>query len=429
MQKLSLWLVFIVMLTSCLETPNNYAKLPPGKWRVVLKLTEPDQVDSSTPAAETEGMNDYFKLPFNLDVVYDENNKMDVYIINGEERIKVESVNYGRDPRTAKDTLQFGFIAFDSTLDGFYEDNIIEGSWKVPNRNKDYKIKFIAYYGESHRFDIPQVKSTSDFSGKWKVTFEYDNDNQYPAIGEFVQDGNKLSGTFITETGDYRYLDGNAYADKMKLSVFDGAHAFLFSGKINNDTIYGEFRSGKHYKSKWKAVRDDAFELTNPYQMTKAVSNEKVDFSFVSSANKKVSINDSEYEGKYKLINIMGTWCPNCRDEINFLKEVQKYNKDIAIISLAFEKYRDEKKAFSVLQKYKQEMAFNWPILLGGYADKEETSEAFSFLDKIYSYPTLLLIDDKNYIVDIHTGFYGPATSQYSTFRKDFFEKLKSLNL
>jgi len=429
MRKLSIWLVLGVMFSSCLETPNNFEKLPPGTWRVVLKLTDPDQADSDFSVAETDGMIDYFKLPFNMDVKYTEDNKMEVYIINGEERIPIESVNYGRDPRTAKDTLQLGFVAFDSKMDGYYEGNFIEGFWKVPNRNKDYQIPFIAYYGESHRFDIPQVKSTSDFGGKWKVTFEYDNEDKYPAIGQFVQNGNKLSGTFMTETGDYRYLDGNAYDDKMKLSVFDGAHAFLFSGKLTNDTIYGEFRSGKHYKSKWMSVKDEAFELTSPYEMTKAVPDEKVDFSFVSSANKKVSINDSNYQGKYKLVNIMGTWCPNCRDEIKFLKEVQKYNNDIAIISLAFEKYRDEKKAINVLQKYKQQMAFNWPILLGGYANKKETSETFSFLDKIYSYPTLLLIDDKNNIVDIHTGFYGPATEEYKTFKKEFFEKLKRLNL
>lgn len=429
MQKFSLCVIISMVLISCLETPNNFEKLPPGTWRVVLKLTDPDQSDVTSFAAETDGMIDYFQLPFNLDVTYNDENKMDVYVINGEERIKVESVNYGRDPKTAKDTLQLGFVAFDSKMDGYYEDNFIEGHWKVPNRNKDYQIPFIAYYGESHRFDIPQVKSTEDFGGKWKVMFEYDNEDKYPAIGHFKQNGKNLSGTFLTETGDYRYLAGNAYEDKMKLSVFDGAHAFLFSGKITNDTIYGEFRSGNHYKSKWIATRDDNFELTNPYEMTKAVGDKKVDFTFTSSNSKNVSINDAKYDGKYKLINIMGTWCPNCRDEIKFLKEVQKYNSDIAFFSLAFEKYRDENIALDVLQKYKQQMAFNWPILLGGFANKKETSETFSFLDKIYSYPTLLLVDDNNNIIDIHTGFNGPATSEYESFKKEFFAKLKSLNL
>ena len=430
MYKFSFLILIGLIYSACLETPNNFEKLPPGKWRVVLKLTDPDQINSTIPVSESEGMIDYFKLPFNLDVTYDEANNMEVFILNGEERLPVENVRYGRDPKTAKDTLQLEFAAFDSSMDAFYEDNIIEGNWKVPNRGNDYQIPFIAYYGQSHRFDIPQMESEYNFDGQWKVTFEYDNEQRaYPAIGDFKQNGNDLSGTFLTETGDYRYLQGNAYGNKMKLSVFDGAHAFLFSGNVSSDTIYGEFRSGKHYKSKWMAVRDSDFKLTNPYDMTKQVEGETVEFSFTDSNGNEVSINDDIYKNKYKLINIMGTWCPNCRDEIIFLKEVQKKYKDIAIMSIAFEKYRDSKKALEVIGKYQKQMDFNWPILLGGYANKKETGDTFSFLDKIYSYPTLLLIDDNNNIVDIHTGFNGPATSEYAEFKKDFYKKLTDLKL
>ncbi|MBT8234014.1 MAG: TlpA family protein disulfide reductase, partial [Bacteroidia bacterium] len=212
-------------------------------------------------------------------------------------------------------------------------------------------------------------------------------------------------------------------------SVFDGAHAFLFSGNVSNDTIYGEFRSGKHYKSNWMAVRDDEFTLTNPSDMTKAVDEKPIAFAFPNSEGSQTDINDPKYKSKYKLINIMGTWCPNCRDEINFLKEVQAKHPNIEIISIAFEKYRDTEKAMAILKKYKSQMNFDWPILLGGYANKKETGETFEFLDKIYSYPTLLLVDDNNKIIDIHTGFNGPATSEYQAFKKDYYSKLAGLNI
>ena len=38
----------------------------------------------------------------------------------------------------------------------------------------------------------------------------------------------------MTETGDYRYLDGVVSGSKMYLSAFDGAHAFLFNKKMLN---------------------------------------------------------------------------------------------------------------------------------------------------------------------------------------------------
>jgi len=42
----------------------------------------------------------------------------------------------------------------------------------------------------------------------------------------FKQTKNKLTGTFLTTTGDYRYLDGIVTGDSLKLSTFDGAHAY-----------------------------------------------------------------------------------------------------------------------------------------------------------------------------------------------------------
>jgi thiol-disulfide isomerase/thioredoxin len=145
--------------------------------------------------------------------------------------------------------------------------------------------------------------------------------------------------------------------------------------------------------------------------------------------DKGVNIADPAYKGKYKLVNIMGTWCPNCRDEINFLKEVKQEFDNIEIITIAFEKYREKAKAIQVLKKYKSTMNFDWPLLYGGYADKEETTKLLPFLDKIYSYPTLILLDGNNNIIDIHTGFYGPATSQYQSFKTNFYSKLKQLQI
>jgi len=413
-------------LSSCIEQPNSFSKLPPGEWRGILKLTDPDLVMADPIGEQDMKVKDFFELPFNMKVEY-EGDDMNVYLLNGAEAIKIESVHYGRDPSTAKDTIQLGFDAFDTSMDGFFEDNFIEGYWTV-NYKENYKIPFLAIYGQNHRFINKPYTETADFSGQWKVIFEYDNENAYPAIGEFHQIDNELTGTFLTETGDYRYLAGNAYNDKMRLSVFDGSHAFLFEGSLQKDTIYGEFRSGKHYKSKWKAYKTADYNLTDPYAMTQSVEVEQVDFSFPDENNTLVNLNDEQYKDKIKLVNIMGTWCPNCKDEIHFLKEVDKEIKEeLAIFTIAFERYRDAEKSQAVIKKYKEKLGFHWPILLGGYANKKETGETFPFLDKIYSYPTLLILDKDNKIRYIHTGFNGPATSKYANFKKDFNSKLSAI--
>lgn len=418
-------LLFSVFLfQSCIKQPNTFSQLPPGKWRGILKLADPSV--TTDPLTKEGKLKDYFELPFNFNVSYVDD-QMKVHLINGSEEILIENVAYGRDPSTAKDTIRFDFLAFDTYMEGFYEENVIEGNWVVSYK-ENYKIPFIAIYGEHHRFlKIPREVDI-DLNGQWKTTFEYDNDDAYPAIGEFKQAENSLQGTFMTETGDYRYLDGNAYGDKLRLSVFDGAHAFLFSGSMQKDTIYGDFRSGKHYKSNWVAYRSDAKDLKDPYAMTQKEVVDDVKFSMLDENGQQVNFDKNSDPGVPVLLNIMGTWCPNCRDEAEYLKGIKaKYNDQIKIYSIAFERYRDEAVAIDKLKQYKNTMKVSWPILLGGYSSKKEASGKLTFLDKIYSYPTLVMLDKDHNIQHIHTGFYGPATSKHTEMINDLDQKISEL--
>ncbi len=415
----------LIIGTGCIKQPNTYSQLPPGMWRGVLKLADPSL--GTDPFTKEGKLKDYFELPFNFEVTYDNDDNMSVHLINGEERIEIEDVQYGRDRGTAKDTIRFNFLAFDTYIDGFYEENIIEGNWIV-NYKENYKIPFIAFYGESHRFLRHPVESNVDINGTWDTTFEFETDDAYPAIAELTQKGNDLNGTFMTETGDYRFLNGNVYENKLKLSVFDGAHAFLFAGNIQKDTIYGEFRSGNHYKSDWKATRSSLSELKDPYKMTNVEGSGNVKFELKDSKGMPFIFDKDSDKGKIVLLNIMGTWCPNCRDESEYLKTVQtRWGDQVEIYSIAFERYRDESVAVKKLDQYKNTMDIPWTMLLGGYASKQEASDKLEFLDKIYSYPTLVMLDENHNIKHIHTGFYGPATSKHSEMISDLDSKISNL--
>ena len=413
----------ILLFNSCVSPPNEYTQLPPGQWRGILKLSDPEQ--KTVQGSEDMGsQQDYFELPFNVETTYEDGN-LSVYLINGAERLQVEQVHYGRDKSTAKDTLLLDMSAFDTKMEGFYEGNYIEGEWIV-NYKDGYSIPFIMTYGQEHRFKLNEQANTTDFDGNWKMIFDYDGD-PYPGVAELTQKGGQLAGTILTETGDYRYLEGDAFGDKMRLSVFDGAHAFLFSGSLDNDTIYGEFRSGKHYKSRWYAVKE-ATTLADPDDMTQSTTTEPVELSYVTSSGQDFKLSEQP-DSKLTIINIMGTWCPNCRDEINYLKELKSKPgyEDVQILSLAFEKYKDQSRALTQLERYKASMGMDWPILLGGYADKKANSEALTFIDRLYSYPTMIILDDERKVRHIHTGFSGPATSKYAEFKEEMARILSEI--
>ena len=346
----------IFLYSGCFTMENTYPYLAPGPWRAILQLDlraaekaledAPDGTDDVELNRQelTEGA-----LPFVFEVVYDNPEQFHIEIINGEERIRVDDIAVGKDRRVGEDTIQINFPVFDSYIRAAYEGNLINGYWVVKSK-KDYKIPFSARFGEDYRFTTLRKTPAADLTGRWETVFS-PLENPEAAIAEFEQKGNKLSGTFLTETGDYRFLEGTIQDDRLYLSTFDGAHAFLFEGTLLNDgSIVGIFRSGKHFKTDWKAVRNEEATLRSPDSLTYVKPDEVFDFSFLNTEGRMVSLKDSVFAGKPKIIQLMGTWCPNCRDETEFLKGyLAKSDKDIEVIALAFERYKEKESGIGSL--------------------------------------------------------------------------------
>ena len=429
---------FLLLCQGCITVGETYPALPPGIWRAALKIDP--QFISANPKGKPlpDKMNMTYadvepgEIPFNFEVIYDSDSSFHMEIINGEERILVpaENIAFGRGKSRARDTLQIEFPIFDSYITGAFAGNIIDGQWVVRNR-ENYAIPFVAKQGKPYRFTVLKKEPLADLSGKWEATFGLKENDPYPAVGHFRQEGNHLTGTFTTETGDYRFLEGTVQADKFWLSCFDGAHAFLFEGKIvDENNLTGAFYSGKYYVSTWKAARNENAQLASPDSLTYLLPGYGgLEFSFENPDGKTISLNNPEYEGKAKIVQILGTWCPNCRDETAFLVDYFKKNKSdkIAVIALAFEKHKDKEKANQAIRTYKENFGMDYEMVHAGPSNKKEAAKALPMLNHILSYPTMIFLDKNNQVKKIHTGFYGPATEEYAAFEEDFDKYVKTL--
>lgn len=434
---LTLFLLVTTVFSGCFQMENRYTKVAPGRWRAVLKLV--DNPISPNPEGKPlpEKMNMQFEevslgeLPFNFDVVYDDETNFHIEIINGEERIQVTDFTFGRGKERAMDSIRINFPLYETYITAWVEGNLMEGYYYVPAKG-NYKIPFVATHGKAHRFTPLAKKPVINLTGKWETMFGLsEGEDSYPAIGEFNMDGNHLSGTFRTETGDFRYLEGTVQANKMYLSCFDGSHAFLFEGKIREDsTIIGSFRSGKHYRTIWEAEKNEKIELVSPDSLTYLKEGyESVEFAFENPAGKTISLENPEYQNKVKIVQILGTWCPNCRDETTFLVDYLKKNNhpDLEVVALAFEKYKEKDKADNAINIYKEHFDMPYEMVYAGYYNKKEAAKSLPMLNHILSYPTMIFLDRNNQVRRIHTGFEGPATSQFEGFSKDFDKFLKEL--
>ncbi len=431
---LSLCLLFCA---GCFVMENTFPSIAPGTWRGVLQLVPRQQIENEKGEPLPELVNLQMKeitegeLPFTMEVTYTNENDFYIEIINGAERVKLDEIKTGRDRKTGNDTLFVDIPEYDSYIRADYDAGVIAGNFYVPSRGDNYKIPFIARYGQGHRFTLLKKEPTTDLTGKWEVTFGVDGDDPYPAIGEFKQEGNHLTGTFRTETGDYRFLEGTIQGEKIYLSTFDGSHAFLFEAKaLDKDNLIGSFRSGTHYRTTWEAKRNPDVTLADPNELTFLKEGfDKISFSFKNPEGKTIRLDNPEYAGKVKLVQIFGTWCPNCRDETEFLTDYLKKNpnEDLAVVALAFEKYKEPGRANQAVKRYRDKMEVPYEMVVAGSSNKQEAAQALPMLNHILSYPTMIFIDRNDQVRRIHTGFNGPATSKYTDFKEEFATFVQTL--
>ncbi len=371
------------------------------------------------------------KLPFNFTLTQSDKDYM-IEVTNAEEVVTI------RDIRREGDSIFASLPFFDSEFKGLIQDeSSFIGFWHNYSKGKDYKIPFTAVHGKKYRFLEKDPTNVADFDGKWEVTFGYDKDNPEEvckAIGLFNQEGHDVTGTFLTETGDYRFLEGCVCDDTLFLSCFDGSHAFLFKAVKNEDGgIVGDFWSGNHWHEPWTGVKNEEFALTHPDSLTFLKDGyDKLAFDFPDLNGDSVTLEDERFKNKVVIVQIMGSWCPNCADETFLYADLfEKYHQQgLEIVALAYEKSEDFNTNKEKVIKMKDFFNANYDFLLAGKAGKAYASETLPMLNHVMSYPTSIFIDRSGKIRKIHTGFYGPGTGniyvEYVEEIQMFLEKLLS---
>lgn len=405
---LLLALTLTQVVTSCtsnMKSENNTLKT--GTWRVALKHAEGKEIPFIMEAEEKEG-------------------KTVLYLINGEERILVDEITQ------QGDSVKISLHIFDADLIAKIEGDKMNGRFVKNDTKEPYSVPFTAELGKKNRFAENPGAAKYNFDGKWEVVFSPKEGTPYKAIGVFEQKDNYVTGTFLTETGDYRYLEGQVEGDELKLSTFDGNHAYLFTAKPNGDnTLKGDFYAGMNGYESWTAKRNENAQLASADTLTYLKPGyEKLEFTFPDLNGKKVSLTDDKYKGKVVIVQLLGTWCPNCMDETNFLSPYYDKNKDrgLEIIGLGFERSPEFEKASARLKKMQERMNVNYDLLVAGVSDKEAAGKALPALNKVMSFPTTIFIDRQGKVRKIHTGFSGPGTGKYyEEFVADFNKTMDEL--
>ena len=367
-------------------------------------------------------------IPFNFQTKFIAG-RIILYVINGSERLLVDNIHQ------SGDSLFIVMPFFDSHFElRILNDTTMEGHWIKNYGDHLVIVPFRAIFNETERYQVARAPSFN-ISGRWAVHFKGVSDST-EAVGEFKQTGSRVTGTFLTITGDYRFLQGVVSGDTLKLSTFDGGHAYSFISRITDtaEMVNGYYYAGATAVETWVAEKNEMAKLPDEYSQTrlKDSADAALHFKFPDLSGHTISMDDPAYKNKVVIIQILGSWCPNCMDETRFLSAwyLQNKSRGVAIIGLAYERTTSFEDAKKLLQPFIRRFHVTYPILATGVtvSDSLRTEKTLPVIRQIVGFPTTLFVDKKGMIRKIHTGFNGPGTGEhYEAFKKEFNSLIDSL--
>ena len=404
----------------------NPLRVYPSLWLAGLSLMMGCRSDPSTQASAaelglSEGVhrgrllaNDSTDIAFNFDWQLSGQDTQMV-IFNADERIVLQEIERKGDSLTLQMPVFLSYFKMVNTAEG------MKGYWYNPDKSPTYKVAAVFERGKTERFPHKEMTGIQ-LPTKWRVLLYAGTEDETEAVGEFFQEGLEVRGSILTETGDYRYLEGVLNGTELQMSTFDGAHAYAFTARLTDGgELDGHYYSGKHFHTRWTAQPSDSVRLGDPLELTRLLSEDgRFDFQF---RNQDGALFDSQrdqwMQDKVTIVQIMGSWCPNCMDEIRYMTGLRDElaHEDLRLVGITFERRGEWKKDRLAVERMIQDLGIDYPLLYGG--GSRHIRDSLPQIAPFRSFPTSIFIDREGRVRRVHAGFSGPGTSAYAAYAEE----------
>jgi thiol-disulfide isomerase/thioredoxin len=349
-----------------------------------------------------------------------------MYVANGEERIRLAYMG-----ATPDGFERYEIPYFPGELVWRRAGRALDGFWIRPDRGEQYPL--VLTLGKRPRFALPSPQGTElPLADRYALRFHHPDQpaadgNPGIAVLREGEDG-IVTGTIMTESGDYRYLAGNRRGNRVHISTFNGVFAYVFELEL----LEGGAVRGRQILS---ATRDQAItgkadphaKLADPTTLA-GMKPGATSLTF-SLPHYQSGVVFSPELGKPAVIHIMGSWCPNCVDESNAFRQFHAAYPDVQFFGLTFERTGEREQAFAAVDKFVRGLDLRYPILFAGRAERGAVERVLVGLDNFSSYPTTIYLDKQGRVRKIYSGFYGPGTPEYEPWLQEttaFIEKLRA---
>ncbi len=266
--------------------------------------------------------------------------------------------------------------------------------------------------------------------GDWLFHWTGEQGTEKTTLAKFDQkkianvDGHvAVTGVIEPVSGDTGLLHGSVFDTPdghthFHLSRFDGIHVLALDGTFQpNGTLKGQqggivsltsftAECGKHLAS-----AADPSVLSESLTKVKDPS-EPFRFSGIDQSGKTVDQNSPEFKGKPLIVDIFGTWCPNCHDEAPVLEKLYRkyHDQGLEIVGLGYEYVDDTSRNLRQFAIYREKFGVTFPLLLAGTTDEGQIAKTLPQLVGFGAFPTSIFIDRNGHVRAILAGFTGPST-------------------
>ncbi len=350
---------------------------------------------------------DDYKIPFPVEFKQS-GNSVSVSFFNGDDRVTSTSGSL------QDGLLKADFAHYATHLEATLTGGVLKGTYGGPRSG-------------SHEFEAkPHTKvsfpneTAPSIHGLWNLP------NESPK-GEHAwrliirQKGAEASAAILRVDGDTGALTGRYEKDRFVLNHFDGARASVMEIVPKPDGTLDVALKGFHNPTKhFTAVRQEQIatkglpQPTDPGEHTRVSDpNEPFRFSFPDLSGKLVSNNDRQLRDKVVLVNVTGSWCPNCHDEAPFLAELyRKYHAaGLEIVALDFEE-PEQLQNPTRLHAFIKQYGISYTYLLAG--EPSELAAKIPQAVNLNAWPTTFFLGRDGRVRSVHAGFAGPSTGKFN---------------
>ena len=266
--------------------------------------------------------------------------------------------------------------------------------------------------------------------GDWLVYQPEEQGAEKNTLASFQQQkmataGGSVAATGILEpvSGDTGLMHGSVFTDAnghahLHLSRFDGIHILALDGEFQPDGSLKGQMGGVKSLSPFTATRstDSAADPNLQAGSLTKVKDPQEPFRFhgTDAAGKTLDQSNPQFKGKPVIVDIFGTWCPNCHDEAPLLEELyRKYHaQGLEIVGLAYEYVDDTERNLRQLGIYRTKYGLTFALLLAGTTDEGQIQKTLPQLVNFGAFPTTIFVDRNGRVHAIHAGFAGPSTGE-----------------